>query len=144
MRVVPVIGSGVNIQAARMAGAPAAADWAGLLKHILKHCGLAAQCVQTLPEPFIQRWEAIVRLVTEQDRGWQPYKTEKELQQQVQRNLRSTEARYCRYALYSKFIRAGFRDIIEILRHLSFQLVLQVLASERHQRRWTNLRILLR
>src|SRR5262245_37160213 len=90
MRVVPIIGSGVNIQAARMAGAPNAADWSGLLAHILDHCALPSDCEQTLPKPFIQRWEAIVCRATIEGRGWRPFQTEKELQQQVQKKLRES------------------------------------------------------
>ncbi|MCA9295456.1 MAG: hypothetical protein KC983_03045 [Phycisphaerales bacterium] len=115
--VVPVIGSGVTIQAARSANRASADDWAGLLRRILErsnHGRSPEQWAESLPEPFIQRWESIVRWCAMQSPNQHAAAAESTLQRTVMLHLRAIEQAGNIEPLYRTIINSGFRDIISL------------------------------
>jgi hypothetical protein len=115
--VVPVIGSGVTIQAARSAGRAPADDWAGLLHRILegsKDGRSPALRAESLPEPFIQRWESIVRWCAIRTPNQHAAAAEAMLQRTVTMHLRAIEQAGNFEPHYRTIINSGFRDIISL------------------------------
>ena len=112
-RCVPVFGSGVNIQAARVEGAKDTDDWTGLLWKIAREVGLSPAEFRRLPDSSLAKWEALLR-------GWaihkkvDPFKAEGELQQCVCRELRRQEQASKHYGLYGEILGAGFGEIVSL------------------------------
>jgi hypothetical protein len=113
-RVVPVVGAGLNIQAAREAGGAPEDNWDELLKSVLKRVHIAAADIKRLPASFIQRWETIVRWYTAAKLGWRPFKGEGILQGEICDYLREVERQTHAYPLFKDFATAGFRDIVSL------------------------------
>ena len=58
---VPVLGSGVNLQAAVDAGQTNKDDWEGLLQKVAEQIQMSHQEFQRLPRSNLMRWETMVR-----------------------------------------------------------------------------------
>jgi hypothetical protein len=110
---IPVLGSGVNIQAACMEGHPAPDDWAALLQRILKDIGVSDGAAGALPGSNLARWESMLRLWARHKRC-DPFKAEQELQQFVCEHLRGYESQAAGWRLYRELLDAGFADIISL------------------------------
>jgi hypothetical protein len=111
-RCVPVVGSGVNLQAAQMDGA-AEDDWAGLLQRIARELGLAPRVVDTLPRPHLFRWESMLHLWARIKRV-QAFQAEADLQNLTCEYLRSLERRVSGRRLYRELACARFSDILSL------------------------------
>jgi hypothetical protein len=109
--VVPIIGSGVNMQAATLEGKGQSLNWDTLIKEIISEFGISAS---ELPTSFIRKWETVLRSVAVSTRGYQPYATEKDLQKKVQEILNSFEENSKDHALYKLILDVGFKDIISL------------------------------
>ncbi len=106
---VPVIGAGVNIQAALQDGARNPNDWDGLLNRVSEEVGIDGP----LPPTPLAKWETLLRRWARHKRV-EPFKAEAQLQAFVCRELRMHEMSSKRYSLYGEFVDAGFRDIISL------------------------------
>ncbi len=106
---VPVIGAGVNIQAALQDGARNTNDWDGLLNRVSEEVGIDGP----LPPTPLAKWETLLRRWSLHKRV-EPFKAEEQLQAFVCRELRAHETTTARYSLYGEFLDAGFRDIISL------------------------------
>jgi len=106
---VPIIGAGVNIQAAMQDGARNTNDWDGLLTRVSEEVGVDGP----LPPTPLAKWETLLRRWSAQKRV-EPFKAEEQLQSFVCRELRSHETASSRYSLYGEFLDAGFADIISL------------------------------
>jgi hypothetical protein len=110
---VPVLGSGVNIQAAAMEGVKDTDDWTGLLWKVGDEIGLTKARFRKLPGNPLAKWESLLR-------GWamrkkvDPAKAEKELQKFVCLELRAQEKVTKHHGLYGEILDAGYRDIISL------------------------------
>ncbi|WP_430411728.1 SIR2 family protein [Kordia sp.] len=112
--VVPIIGSGVNMQAASMEGSKEQLDWEKLISDIVKECGVTDPKLLELPESFIRKWETVLRVYAINTKGYMPYKAEHTLQKKVQEILNNFEERSKDYSLYKKILDSGFKDIISL------------------------------
>ena len=109
--VVPIIGSGFNMQASKLEGETQMLNWDTLIKEIIAEFGIEAN---DLPTSFIRKWETVLRIVAVNTRGYRPYLTERDLQKKVQQILNDFENNSKDYALYKKLLDVGFKDIISL------------------------------
>jgi hypothetical protein len=58
---VPLVGSGLNLQAARLEG-ETEDDWSGLLERIAAEMGVRRSALDALPGWNLARWESMLRL----------------------------------------------------------------------------------
>ena len=114
LRVVPVVGTGLNIQAASIEGGKKEDDWNSLLIRTAERGNICRSRLKHLPRSFIQQWEAIVRWYTIDKYGYQPFKGEEDLQKQVCHFVRELENSVGEYSLYRRFASAGFKDILSL------------------------------
>lgn len=112
--VVPIIGSGVNMQAAFMEGDKERLDWEKLISDIVEECGVTDPKLLELPNSFIRKWESVLRVVAINTRGYMPYKTEHDLQKKVKEILNKFEDQSKNYGLYKTILDGGFKDIISL------------------------------
>lgn len=112
--VVPIIGSGVNMQAAFMEGDKERLDWEKLIADIVKECGVTDPKLLDLPASFIRKWETVLRVFAVNTKGYMPYIAENTLQKKVQEILKKFEERSKDYSLYKKILDGGFKDIISL------------------------------
>jgi hypothetical protein len=106
---VPILGSGVNIQAAMQEGAKNRDDWSGLLRKVARETGAP----RTLPSTPLAKWESLLRRWAAH-KNVEPYEAEEKLQTFVCDELRAQERRTAHYSLYGEFLAAGFADIISL------------------------------
>ncbi len=112
--VVPIIGSGVNMQAATMHGSGKVLNWDTLLKSIVDFPSISTPIPDNLPESFLRKWETILRIIAVNTRGYMPYRTEHDLQKKVQQILNEYEEECKEYDLYKLIVDSGFQDIISL------------------------------
>jgi hypothetical protein len=109
---VPILGSGLNLQAVRLEGSRED-DWAGLLARIARELGLSPRSLDRLPRPHLFRWESMLRLWA-RVKKIEPFEAELELQKLTCNYLRSLEAAASKYSLYGEFSNARFGDILSL------------------------------
>lgn len=110
--VVPVLGAGVNLQAASEAG-DRDDDWDSFLRRLERHRPRDSASPASRPASFIQRWECIVRAVSSSRPGLPPFRAESDLQRGVCAYLKKLEAGPAR-PLHKAWVDAGFRDVISL------------------------------
>jgi hypothetical protein len=109
---VPILGSGLNLQAVRMEGRRED-DWAGLLTRIARELDISPDEIDRLPRPQLFRWESMLRLWARVKRI-EPYQAEAQLQKLTCEYLRSLEATASALSLYRDFSNAQFADIVSL------------------------------
>lgn len=109
---VPIIGAGLNLQAAQIAGTQED-DWAGLLGRIARELDVPARKLKVLPRPHLFRWESMLRLWSRVKRV-EPFQAEVQLQQLTCQYLRSLEASSSDRELYREFASARFADVLSL------------------------------
>jgi hypothetical protein len=109
---VPLVGSGLNLQAARLEG-ETEDDWSGLLERIAAEMGVRRSALDALPGWNLARWESMLRLWARKKKV-EPFQAETDLQKLTCHHLRSQEAKASRWQLYSEFAAAGFQDLISL------------------------------
>jgi transposase-like protein len=122
---VPVMGSGINIQAANMEGFGARDDWQALLGKVAESIGMSKRKLPTAP---LSLWEALLCRWGERRRVF-PFEAERELQNFVCQELRKQEDETSWFGLYKKISQAGFADIIS----LNFDRRIGLSAKRRHR-----------
>lgn len=110
---VPVLGSGVNLQAAIVAGQTNKDDWEGLLRKVAEEIQMSPEDFQRLPKSNLMRWETMVRQCAVA-KAIEPHKAEGELQKLVCMELRQQEQDGKSWGLYGEFLGAQFADIISL------------------------------
>lgn len=111
--VVPVVGTGVNNQAASIDQSDAEDDWASLVNGVAAETGMSAKERHALPHSFLAQWERLV-VRTAQSRGIEPFQAERLLEKRVVAGLRDREAEAGAHTLYREFADAGLADIISL------------------------------
>jgi hypothetical protein len=110
---VPVFGTGLNIQAATVAGYAHRDDWSELLAKIGRHVLKDARALDDLPRTHLALWESLLCLWARQTSTY-PFQAENVLQQLICRELRAQEEECRSFGLYRNVIDAGFSDIISL------------------------------
>jgi len=110
---VPVLGSGLNIQAALQQGAKNRDDWSGLLLKIGREIGVGAVAARRLPPTPLAKWESLLRQWAAHKKV-EAFRAEEQLQSFVCDELRAQEKASAHYDLYGEFLNAGFGDIISL------------------------------
>jgi hypothetical protein len=110
--VVPVLGSGINIQAAKVEGLKED-DWSGLLGRIAAAIGVSEQLINSLPHSNLARWESMLRLWA-RTKKIEPYQAEGQLQKLACEHLRTCEEAAIGWELYRELVAARFADIISL------------------------------
>lgn len=111
-KAVPVLGSGVNIQAARVAGRKED-NWSGLLARIAEAMSIPAASLENFPVSNLAKWESMLRLWARK-RGIEPFQAERELQTFACTHLKECEKAGADSVLYRGLIDARFLDIISL------------------------------
>jgi hypothetical protein len=109
---VPVFGSGINIQAAKIEGRRED-DWSGLLSRIAEAIGVSEKRIESLPSSNLARWESMLRLWA-RTKNIEPYKAEAQLQKLACEHLRTCEQMAAAWQLYGELAGARFLDIISL------------------------------
>ncbi len=110
---VPVLGSGVNIQAAVIDKQKNTDDWEGLLRKVAKQIGMSVREFRALPTSNVMRWETMLRQCAVA-RRIDPHKAENALQKLVCEELGRQERASKSWKLYGEFRAARFSDIISL------------------------------
>lgn len=110
---VPVLGSGVNIQAAKLDSQQCTDDWEGLLRRVAEKIQMSHAEFQSLPESNLMRWETMVRQCAITG-GIESYRAEGELQKLVCVELRKQERVSAGSRLYGELLGARFLDIVSL------------------------------
>jgi hypothetical protein len=110
---IPVFGTGLNMQAATMAGSPKKDDWRELLVKIGARVLPPGQSIDSLPRDNLSLWEALLCLWAKKS-GRFPFQAENELQGFICEELRAHEADSRSFELYKRVATAGFRDILSL------------------------------
>lgn len=110
---IPVFGTGLNMQAATMAGYPRKDDWRELLVKIGVRVLPPGGSIDSLPRDHLALWEALLCLWAKKTRRY-PFQAENELQRFICEELRAQEADSRAFALYRQIAGAGFRDILSL------------------------------
>jgi hypothetical protein len=110
---VPVLGSGVNLQAAMVAGRTNKDDWEGLLRKVADDIQMSPQDFELLPKSNLMRWETMVRQCAVA-KAIEPHKAEGKLQKLVCMELRQQEKDGKSWDLYGEFLGARFADIVSL------------------------------
>lgn len=111
--VVPVVGTGVNNQAASIDRSESEDDWASLVDGVAEETGMSASERRALPKSFLAQWERLV-VRTAQSHGIEPFEAERSLEKRVVAGLREREAEARAHTLYREFADAGLADIISL------------------------------
>lgn len=109
---VPILGSGLNLQAAKLEGSHED-DWDGLLARIARELSLSPSSLDRLPRPHLFRWESMLRLWA-RVKHVEPFQAEVELQKLTCDYLRSLEANAAHRGLYLEFSSARFADVLSL------------------------------
>ena len=110
---IPVFGTGLNIQAATMAGYPNKDDWYGLLAKIALEVLPRGQSIETLPRTNLALWEALLCRSAKKTACY-PFQAENKLQHSICEKLRMQEAECRSFDLYRLVATAGFPDILSL------------------------------
>jgi hypothetical protein len=110
---IPVFGTGLNIQAATLAGYPHKDDWRELLAKIGARVLPPGRSIDSLPRDQLALWETLLCLWAKKIARY-PFKAENELQHLICEELRAQEADSRSFALYRQIVNAGFRDILSL------------------------------
>lgn len=111
--LVPVVGTGLNNEAARIEAADADDDWASLVDGIAHDTGMTAAERAELPQSFLARWERLV-IRWAQAHQLEPFQAERQLEKRVVERLREREQAADQRMLYREFAEAGLADIISL------------------------------
>jgi len=109
---IPIIGTGLNLQASKLTG-NREDDWAGLLERIACGLNLSPGSLNALPKANLFRWESMLRLWARVKRV-EPFEAEDQLQKLACAYLRSLEAGASERVLYREFSSARFADILSL------------------------------
>lgn len=110
---IPVFGTGLNIQAASVAGYPHKDDWYELLAKISDRVLPATRSIKSLPRTHLSLWESLLCLWAKKTHSY-PFKAENKLQRFICEDLR-TQERQCRsFKFYFDVGTAGFQDILSL------------------------------
>jgi hypothetical protein len=110
--IVPVFGSGLNIQAANVQN-QTEDDWSGLLLRIAVKMRLSQNLVDSLPGSNLGRWESLLRMWARINQI-EPYQAENQLQRFACESLREAEQAARGWQLYREVVDARFADIISL------------------------------
>jgi hypothetical protein len=108
-----VVGTGVNVQAARLANCSRAEDWDGLLNQIAIETGMDPAEAALHPTSPLATWEALVVQWAEHHQ-LDPYEAEGQLHKRVVEGLRALENTAPRDGLYRAFVDAAFCDMVSL------------------------------
>jgi hypothetical protein len=111
--LVPVLGSGVAIQASVIDVSQPSDDWAKLLHSIAAVMGMTEDERDQPPGSLLAFWERLV-LRWALEHGLEPYQAEARLHALVVQKLRDLERNEKGSTLYREFIEAGFTDILSL------------------------------
>jgi hypothetical protein len=113
--LVPVVGTGVNNEAARIDLGEPEDDWASLVDAVGEETGMTGADHIALPDSFLAGWERLV-VRTAQAHGIEPFEAERLLEKHVVTRLRKREndASASSHTLYREFADAGLADIISL------------------------------
>lgn len=109
---VPIVGSGLNLQAARIENKQED-NWSGLLQQIAIEMDRKIEWLETLPHSNLSRWESMLRFWATKN-GIEPYQAELQLQKFTCNYLRQREEKSSNWKLYREFASARFKDIISL------------------------------
>jgi hypothetical protein len=112
-RCVPVFGTGLNIQAATIAGYPDKDDWHELLVKVSREVLPAKESLDSLPHTHLALWESLLCRWAKANSNF-PFQAENGLQNFVCKELRRQEAESKNFQLYRDIAEAGFRDILSL------------------------------
>jgi hypothetical protein len=110
---IPVFGTGLNIQAATMAGFPNKDDWYALLAEIALDVLPRGQTIETLPRTNLALWEALLCQKAKKTRCY-PFQGENALQLLICEKLRMKETECRSFELYRLVAAGGFPDILSL------------------------------
>jgi hypothetical protein len=110
---VPVFGTGLNIQAATLAGYRHKDDWNDLLVKVGRQVLPKKKTLKELPTTHLALWEALVCRWAKQKYSY-PFEAERELQKLICEELRRQEGECRAFQLYRDIAMAGFRDIVSL------------------------------
>lgn len=110
---VPVFGTGLNIQAATMAGHSDVDDWAQLLENIGARIGLSREALARFPTNHLALWEAMLCKWARHNEVFAS-EAERLLQKYVCELLREREKKTSALKLYRDVAAAGFSDVISL------------------------------
>ena len=88
---VPVFGTGLNVQAATMAGHTVHDDWRALLVDVSRRVLPEPTSIDDLPRDHLALWESLLRLWAKATRTY-PFQAENALQRVICEGLRAREA----------------------------------------------------
>jgi hypothetical protein len=110
---VPVLGSGVNIQAAIVDGRHCIDDWEGLLRRVAREIRMSDADFECLPKSNLMRWETMVRQCAMAE-NIESYQAENALQKLVCQELREQEQASAGSELYGELLDAQFFDMVSL------------------------------
>jgi len=110
---IPIVGTGLNIQAATLAGYPHRDDWRELLKRIGDRVLPKGMSIDSLPRAPLSLWETLVcRWARAED--VYPFAAENALQVLIGSELRRQEEECRAFELYRLVAQCGFADILSL------------------------------
>jgi hypothetical protein len=110
---VPILGSGVNLQAAHAENVSKGDDWEGLLRKVAARIAMSDEAFERLPTSNLAKWETMLRQCA-MERGIEPFRAEGVLQKLVRDELREQERTTSHCRLYGAFLGARFHDIVSL------------------------------
>jgi hypothetical protein len=110
---IPVFGTGLNIQAATLAGYPHKDDWRALLAKIAGQVLPSGRSMDSLPSDHLALWETLLCHWAKKSAVY-PFQAENELQRLICEELRAQEDDNRAFGLYRQVAGAGFRDILSL------------------------------
>jgi hypothetical protein len=110
---IPIFGTGLNMQAALMAGNPRKDDWRELLVKIARQVLPPKRSIDSLPRDHLALWEALLCFWAKKKNQY-PFQAENELQRLICEDLRAEEDNSRSFELYRQIAEAGFRDILSL------------------------------
>jgi hypothetical protein len=110
---IPVFGTGLNMQAATMAGHPRKDDWQELLVRVGAQVLPPGTSIDSLPNDHLALWEALLCRWAKKHNRY-PFQAENELQGLICEGLRAEEVNSRSFELYRQIAGAGFRDVLSL------------------------------
>jgi hypothetical protein len=110
---VPVVGNGLNIQAALEAGVDPADDWPVMLRGIAKEMRMGSEEFDQLPDSAPLSWDALVEWKARADRCTLE-DADSLLKQRLASQLTAAEERTKALPLYGRVLAAGFENIVSL------------------------------
>ena len=110
---IPVFGTGLNIQAATLAGYPHKDDWWELLVKISRLVLPPNSSIETLPRTNLALDDSLLCRWARREEIY-PFKAEDELQRFICEELRMQEQQCSSFQLYRDVATAGFSDIMSL------------------------------